>query len=78
MAYNKFTLQEAVERLNLKTVSVKSIVKSFEPYPPSDFLQTALQRGVLNRIRPAIFCKRLCNAAPPLPCAAVPKKPARK
>ena len=51
MAYNKFTLEEAVERLNLKTVSVKSIVEDFEYYPPSDFLRTALRRGTALALR---------------------------
>lgn len=51
MAYNKFTFEDAVERLNLKTVSVKSIVEAFEPFPPSNFLQTALQRGTTLALR---------------------------
>ncbi len=51
MAHNKFTLEEAVERLNLKTVSVKSIVEDFEPHTPSDFLQTALRRGTALALR---------------------------
>ena len=51
IAYNKFTLEEAVERLNLKTVSVKSIVEDFEYYPPSDFLRTALRRGTALALR---------------------------
>jgi len=51
MAYNKFTLEEAIEKLNLKKVDVKSIVDRFNPHPPSDLLKKLLQRGTARALK---------------------------
>jgi hypothetical protein len=51
MAYNKFTTKEAVERLNLKTVSVRSIVTDFKPFAASELLKESLQRGTKRALK---------------------------
>ena len=46
MAYNKFTtLQEALDRLNLQIIYVKTIVEGYTLQPPSKLLQANLQNG---------------------------------
>ena len=46
MAYNKFSFEETLEKFNLKSVKVKSIVENFEPYPASELLKATLVRGL--------------------------------
>ena len=45
MAYNKFTLEEAVKKFGLKNHLVHEVVSNALPHPPTDFLKTSLNRG---------------------------------
>ncbi|MCU0354512.1 MAG: hypothetical protein MUD08_12360 [Cytophagales bacterium] len=51
MAYNKFSLEEALERLDLQKQTIKSVADGYKPQPPSELLKKQLRRGTARAIK---------------------------
>ncbi|MBC8109630.1 MAG: hypothetical protein H7Y04_01070 [Verrucomicrobia bacterium] len=51
MAYNKFTLKEVLQKFNLQIVDCADVVDKIKPYPPSEYLKTALTLGMPKALK---------------------------